>query len=128
MDFIQIAVIVIIAVAATLVIRQINPEMSLLIGVGSGVLVLILVLDELYEVVYAFYNIAEISGVNNSLFSTILKIIGIGYLAEFGNSICVDANAKSLGDKLLLAGKVMILVMALPIIMQLIQTIMELAP
>ncbi|HPG92235.1 MAG TPA: stage III sporulation protein AD [Clostridia bacterium] len=128
MNFVQIIIIAVIAVAATLVIRQINPEISMLVGIGSGVLVLILVLDELYEVVYAFYNIAEISGVNKSLFSTILKIIGIGYLAEFGNGICVDANAKSLGDKLLLAGKVVILVTALPIIMQLIQTIMELAP
>ncbi len=128
MDIAKIVAVVVVAVFAVMILRQHNPEMSVLVGIGSGILVFILVLDEMFEVVYAFYNLAEMTGINSGLFSVIIKIVGIGYLSEFGNSICVDANAKNLGDKLLLAGKVLILVTALPIVMNLIETIMEIIP
>lgn len=128
MDIVKIVAIAIVAAVAVLILRQYNNEMAVLVAIGSGVLILILVLDELFEVVYAFYNLAELTGINSGLFSVIIKIIGIGYLSEFGNSICVDANAKNLGDKLLLAGKVMILVTAMPVVLNLIETIIEIIP
>ena len=66
--------------------------------------------------------------IERGIFSSILKIIGIGYLTEFANGICVDSGAKSIGDKLQFAGKVVILLLALPILENLIEIIAEILP
>ena len=75
-----------------------------------------------------FNNIFNISGINGSLYSIIFKIIAIGYLAEFTAGICNDTGNSSLGDKVLLGGKIIILVMALPIVNGILDIIMELLP
>lgn len=53
----------------------------------------------------------------------ILKIVGISYLVEFGVSIMKDAGESSLAKSLEFAGKIMILVLATPIIKALIDLI-----
>jgi stage III sporulation protein AD len=68
------------------------------------------------------------TGIDKDLFSSILKIIGIGYITEFSANICVDSGSSSIGDKILLAGKVVILVLSLPIITSLINIIVEIMP
>ncbi|GGE46583.1 hypothetical protein GCM10011391_26730 [Pullulanibacillus camelliae] len=60
--------------------------------------------------------------------TTILKIIGIAYIAEFGVQIARDAGQGALASKIELAGKILILVMAIPIIMAIIKTILGLIP
>lgn len=75
-----------------------------------------------------FNNIFKVSGINSSLYAIIFKIIGIGYLTEFTASICNDTGNNSLGDKVLLGGKIIILVMALPIVTSILDIVMELLP
>ncbi|MCM1043839.1 MAG: hypothetical protein NC350_06540, partial [Corallococcus sp.] len=84
------------------------------------------VMDEIFEVVSAFYNLSEKAGIDNQSFSAVIKIIGIGYIAEFCNSVCVDANCKTLGDKVLFASKIAIVLVALPAINQLLSLLMGL--
>ncbi|MNJ03061.1 Stage III sporulation protein AC/AD protein family protein [compost metagenome] len=59
---------------------------------------------------------------------TVLKIIGIAYIAEFGAQIVRDAGQESIASKIELAGKVLILVLAIPIISIIIETVMKLMP
>ena len=47
---------------------------------------------------------------------TLLKIIGIAYIAEFGAQITKDAGQGAIASKIELAGKILILVMAIPIL------------
>lgn len=128
MNILQIAALGIISAFAVLVVREHRPEIALVLGIGSGVMILILVLDGLFEVVYSFYNLAESTGLDSGVFSSVLKIVGVGYITEFAAGICVDSNNKSLGDKVMLGGKVMIMVLALPIIKALFTVITEIMP
>ncbi len=59
---------------------------------------------------------------------TILKIIGIAYIAEFGAQVTRDAGQDSIASKIELAGKVLIMVMAIPIITVMIETIIQILP
>ena len=99
-----------------------------MLAVGAGIIITLSVLDELFEIVYTFYDIADSTGIERGIFSSILKIIGIGYLTEFANGIFVDSGAKSIGDKLQFAGKVVILLLALPILENLKEIIAEILP
>ncbi len=59
---------------------------------------------------------------------TILKIIGVAYIAEFASQMTRDAGQEALATKMELAGKVIILSMAVPIMTLLIETILAMLP
>lgn len=115
----KIALFAIVAVVATVVTKQLNSEFATVLTVCSGVVLTILICDQLFEVVYTFYNFAEASGIDNEAISCVIKVVGIGYIAEFANNVCVDANCKSVGDKVLLASKISILFCAMPVVQKL---------
>ena len=128
MDLLKIIAIAIISVVAIVVLKPIRPELALVLSVGSAVLIILMVADELFEVVYSFYSIAESANINGGIFTNILKIIGVGYIAEFGNGICEDSGCKNIGSKIIFAGQITIMVLALPIINTLVKIIVEIIP
>ena len=73
-------------------------------------------------------QIAVNANINLIYVETILKIIGIAYIAEFAAQISKDAGLGSIASKIELAGKVLILAMAVPILTVLIETIIGLLP
>jgi len=73
-------------------------------------------------------ELAASSGVQMIYLKTILKIIGIAYIAEFGAQIVRDAGQEGIASKIELAGKVMIMVLAIPIISIIIETVIKLLP
>ena len=56
----------------------------------------------------------------------IFKIVGIGYVVEFAAGILEDCGVKSVADKLVLAGKFVILSVSLPIFYALINILVGL--
>ena len=118
----------VISTVIILLLKDTRPEMAMLVGVASGILMLLLVFDSLFDVIDAFYHIAEKTQIDMGLFSSVLKIIGVGYLTEFSANICADAGSKSVGDKIMLGGKVVIIVLALPIINSLVEIITGILP
>ncbi|GIN60580.1 hypothetical protein J27TS8_05730 [Robertmurraya siralis] len=72
--------------------------------------------------------IAVNAKVNIVYVETILKIIGIAYIAEFAAQITKDAGQGAIASKIELAGKILILAMAIPILSVLIETIIKLIP
>ena len=104
-----------------IIIKPIRNDFAIIISVVGGIII------SFY--IFSYLNgIFKISGVNGSIYTIILKIIGIGYLTEFTANICTDTGNSSLGDKVLLGGKIIILVMALPIVTGILDIIMELLP
>lgn len=73
-------------------------------------------------------KIATNANVNTVYIETILKIIGIAYIAEFAVQITKDAGQGSIASKIELAGKIIILAMAVPILTVLVETILKLIP
>ncbi len=113
---------------ACMIVKPIRPDFAIFISIVGGIIIIFYMLSYLTNIFDIFNNIFQISGVNGSLYSVIFKIIGIGYLTEFTASICNDTGNSSLGDKVLLGGKIIILVMALPIVTSILDIVMELLP
>lgn len=127
MDFYKIALLALMSIACIAIIKQLKPEFAMPLTIGVSVFLLLMICDELYNVVYTFYNFADQAFIDSEAIGCVIKVVGIGYLAEFSNNVCVDANCKSVGDKVLLASKVAILFCALPIVQKLFTVIMNLA-
>lgn len=120
--------IALITVVATLIVKPVRPDFAVFISVVGGVIILFMLAGYLTDIFEVFNQIFNFTNVNSSLYKIIFKIIGVGYLVEFTASLCSDTGNNSLGDKVLLGGKIIILVMALPIVTSILEIVMELLP
>ena len=110
MDIIKVIGVGIIGGVAALILRGTRSEYAPLAVIAAGIVILILTLNALSDVIVAFEEIVDKTNLDRSLFSSLLKIIGIGYLTEYSVSICN-------------AGKITIFLSAFPIITALIRVI-----
>ena len=101
---------------------------AFLIAAATGVVIFMLLIGKIGAVIEVLKRLAENSGMESIYLKTVLKIIGIAYIAEFGAQIVRDAGQESIASKIELAGKVLILVLAIPIISIIIETVMKLMP
>ena len=108
---------------AALILKSSKPELAFAVTIAGGVIILIFALDMLGASLRIFTDIAEKTGIDQSLVKIILKIVAIGYLVEFSAGIVEDFGSKSIADKLVLAGKIIIFTVSSPIIQSLITLI-----
>lgn len=128
MEIFQIIGIGIIATVLIVVLKETKPEFSILVSITAGVIIFSMLLTKL---VYVIDTISTLSGrfdVNISYFNTILRIIGMAYIVEFASQISRDAGQDSIAMKIELGGKVMIMVLAIPILMALMDLIIKILP
>ena len=85
-------------------------------------------MDQIQIIISMIENLASNANVNMLYVRTILKIIGIAYIAEFAAHISKDAGLRGDGAKVELAGKIIILALAVPIMTALIETIIQMMP
>lgn len=124
MEIVKIIIIGVITCVACVILKQFKPELVILASVSGGILIVISLVNYLGQIVASLSTIVNKTGVNVKLFSSVLKIVGVGYITEFGANICFDTGNSSVADKILLAGKVIILCLSLPIISSMLNTIM----
>ena len=108
---------------AALILKSSKPELAFAVTIAGGVIILIFALDMLGASLRIFTDIAEKTGIDQSLVKIILEIVAIGYLVEFSAGIVEDFGSKSIADKLVLAGKIIIFTVSIPIIQRLITLI-----
>jgi stage III sporulation protein AD len=127
-EIIQIVGIGLIATVLILVIRDQKPMFAFLLAAFTGIYVFLFLIGKIESVIAMLETLADRSGIPGIYLETILKIIGIAYIAEFGAQIVRDAGQESIASKIEFAGKVLILVMAVPIIGVIIDTVLNLLP
>ncbi|NBI27562.1 stage III sporulation protein AD [Chengkuizengella marina] len=128
MEIIQIVGLGIIATILTLVIKEQKPLFAFLLTVFTGVIIFLFLIGKISSIIQLLEKLADQSNIDMVFLKTILKIIGIAYIAEFGSQIVRDAGHESIASKIELAGKILILYMAIPIITVIIETVIKLLP
>ncbi len=101
---------------ASILLKGTKPELSFAVTVTGVIVILLFIADSLRGTLSVFSTIAQMTGVENGLIKTLLKIIGVGYLTEFGAGILSDFGSNAVADKVVLGGKIAIVVLSLPVI------------
>jgi len=127
-DIIQLVGLGLVAAVLILVIREQKPLFAFLLAAFTGLYVFLALADKIGEIIAMLQRLADRSGIPGVYFETVLKIIGIAYIAEFGAQIVRDAGQESVASKIETAGRVFILVMAIPIIGVIIETVIGMLP
>lgn len=105
-----------------------KPMFAFLLAAATGILIFLFLIGKIGGVISTLQRLAESSGMETVYLKTVFKIIGIAYIAEFGAQIVRDAGQESIASKIELAGKVLIMTLAVPIIGIIIETVMKLLP
>lgn len=128
MHILQLVGIGLTATVLVMVVRPNAPQFATVIGIVAGIILLVQVVDSLESVVQTMSNLADSAKVNHGFIDTVLRIIGIAYIVEFAAQVARDAQEGALAGKIELAGKVGIVILALPIITDVIDEMVHLLP
>ena len=104
-------------------LKTAKPEFAVFATIATGIVMVITMLSALRDVVLAFDGIVEKSGIDDRVFSAVLKIIGIGYLTEYSSSVATDAGCASIAQKLQFGGKIVIFIMSISIVSTLVDLV-----
>lgn len=119
MDIFRIAAIALITAFCALVLRDIKSDLALLVAFAGGVIVILSVIDYFSDIFSVISSIASKAGLATSVITLLFKVIAVGYITEFSASLIDDVGLSSLSDKVLLAGKLIIVASALPTVVEL---------
>jgi stage III sporulation protein AD len=125
---IQVVGLGLVATFLILLLKEQKPIFASLLATFVGVILFISLAGKIAEVIGVLQTLAAQAQVNHLFLDTVLKIIGIAYIAEFGAQVTRDAGQGSIASKIELTGKVLIMVMALPIITTIINTVLKIMP
>ncbi|MBE7021001.1 MAG: hypothetical protein E7411_06190 [Ruminococcaceae bacterium] len=113
-----------IAVFLSLLIKKNHPEYSLAITMCAASVVFAFLFTALKTALDSVNELMVLSGLDTGYVSLILKIMGIAYLSEYISALFYDAGESAMGKKVELSGKVIILVISLPVIKRLTELIL----
>ena len=125
---IKIVSIGIIGALLTLVLRQLRPELAMLCALITGAVLVFSIID---QAALLLAKLAEISArfeTDAGIFSTMLKITGVAYIAEFGVQACRDAGEYAMASKVELGGKVVMLGLCVPVVVNLLELLSAVLP
>ena len=97
-----------------------------MITIIGSVILLSYILGLFTNIVVLYNELVNKTGINQKYFSILLKAIGVGYLVEFASGVCKDSGYSSIGDKVVLVGKISILALAIPILRTIIELVSDL--
>lgn len=126
MDILKFALLAIAITFAVVFTKQIKPEFAVIITVAGSVVMLAYILGFFGKLVTFYNELTLRTGINQEYFSILLKAIGVGYLVEFASNVCRDSGNNAFADKVILAGKISILLLAMPILESIFQLISDL--
>ncbi|MPW25139.1 stage III sporulation protein AD [Alkalibaculum sp. M08DMB] len=128
MDIFKIVIIGIMGTVFIVLIKKYNPEYQVFISIATGVIILLFIYSYLGPILASFQQLWSRVDMDSRYFEILMKVIVIAYVTEFGSQICQDAGEKSIGMKIELAGKVIIIYLSVPIVLSLIDFIIKLIP
>lgn len=128
MEIVQIVGIGLVATILVVLLREDKPEIALQMSIVLGAIVFLRMMDKIAVVLNILREISQRANIDLAYMSTMLKIVGISYIAEFGAQICKDAGSSSTAAKIEFAAKIMILFLSLPILVAVLNLLLKILP
>jgi len=120
---IKVVLIGLVAVFVVLLLKVGKPEFAMAVSLCACVLILLFAGGTLTKVIDELRTLFQYIRLPEGYLSILLKILGISYLAEFGSALCKDAGQAAIAGQIELVGKLAILLLSMPVVTSLFETI-----
>lgn len=128
MEIMQIVGIALVATILAGIVKFGYKEIGVLLSLTAGLIIFFMILGQIGSVFQVLKDLASQANISMAYLGTILKIVGIAYIADFGAQICRDSGEGALAAKVEFAAKILVLVLAVPIIVAVLQALMKIIP
>lgn len=123
MTILQIAAVGICVVFLGVMFKTYNGTIGMYIIFAGSILICFYSTEKLMVVFSAVEEIQSYIKINTTYLNSLIKIIGITYVAEFASSICKDAGYMAIASQIEVFGKLSILAISMPVILALLSTV-----
>lgn len=128
MEIMQIVIFGLISTIIIVMLRSYSPEIAVQASLAAGIIIFALIITRLSPILDFLKIYTSKANLDIQYLPVLIKIIGIAYITEFGAEVCKDAGENSIASKIELAGKVLIAILAVPIITTLLELITKIMP
>ncbi|HJB00640.1 MAG TPA: stage III sporulation protein AD [Candidatus Mediterraneibacter merdavium] len=125
MSVIQIGVIGVIGAVLAIQLKSGKAEYGIYVGMAVSVILFSFIIDRLGVFVTTVGELASYIDMDAGYLATMLKMVGITYIAEFSSGICKDAGYQTIAGQIEIFGKLTILALGMPVLLALLETIRE---
>lgn len=126
MKIISIASICIIASVMCRLFEKQNKEYAVFLRVVASVGILLAVIVYVSPISATVNSIFLKTGADSDYISILFKALGICYLTQFAHDVCKDSNENTMATQVEIAGKISLVLIALPMFNNLTEIVMDL--
>lgn len=116
MNIVQLSLFAVAGVLLAIVVKKERPEYGILLSMMVCVCIFFSVAGRLSILTESVNRLRELAAMDKGYFRTILKMIGITYVAQFAVNLCKDAGYATIAAQIEMFSKLSILLLALPVI------------
>lgn len=126
MEIVKIVGLGLVAGMLIILIKQRKPELAFGLSIATTIIIFLLMLVRVFQVIDFMQSLGARAKVDATHLSTVLKIVGIAYVTDLGSQVLTDSGEKAVASKVEMAGKVIIILMSVPIMMAILDTVLRL--
>ena len=125
MEIVKVVAFAFIALFIVLILKERKQELAIQVSILAGIFIFLFLINKITIILQILQQLSLKANIDFIYLNTVFKILGIAYLSSFCSQICNDAGESSIGSKVEFAGKILILVLAIPILMAVLQSILK---
>ena len=119
MNVIQVAVIGVIGALLALQLKGGKTEYGIYMSVAAGIFLFACIIDRLEIFIRTVEQIGSYINLDAGYLGTMLKMVGITYIAEFSSGICRDAGYQTIAVQIEIFSRLTILALGMPVLLAL---------
>lgn len=123
MTVITIGIVGITAVMLAVEMKSMRGEYGTYLVMAAGCFIFFYGVSKMETIFDAMRRVQEFIRINQVYLTTLIKMTGITYIAEFSSGICKDAGYGAIGSQIEIFGKLSILAVSMPIVLALMETL-----
>ena len=126
MDIFKITALCVCGAISALILKEYKPSFAICVGIICAVTIFFEILGQINYIFVSASAISSQLSINPEYMETVIKITGVSCISRFGTEICRDAGQNAIATNLELAGKIVIVVLSLPVLFSVINLILGL--
>ena len=104
-------------------LKERTPQFSMIVSLSTGIVIFLLAGEDMKTAINQLRAMISSAGMDSDSIRLILKICGIGIVAEYFTNVIADAGETAIAKKAEFAAKMILFVMILPLVGKVVDTV-----
>lgn len=123
---IKIVFVALVGVVASMMLKNINSNVRVAVAIITGIVIIGLLYSDINNLIKVFDAFSSGYGIQDNYVKLLLKVLGISYITQLGVSLTEECGEKFISKKIEFAGKILIISLSVPVLINLLNTVIGL--